>query len=76
MKINALYDKEGRILAAAQVETSKAVASPTPQPVPRRGQRVGVFTMPKECGHLSFQQACVQLMVKAEGDRASLVLKP
>ena len=76
MKINALYDKEGRILAAVQVETSRAVASPAPQPVPKRGQRVGVFTVPKECGHLSFQQACVQLMVKSEGKNASLVPKP
>ena len=77
MQIRALYDPQGRILAAVQVETAEAVGggSPTPQPKPMRGQRVGVFTVPPECAHLSFAQVCAQLVVKTEGDRATLAPK-
>src|SRR3954453_4124010 len=76
MKIHALYDDDGRIMAAVPVVTTAKAATPTPQPVPRRGQRVGVFPLPKGCEHLSFPEACAQLMVKAVGQRASLVLRP
>jgi hypothetical protein len=78
MQIRALYDQKGRILAAVQVETTEAASggSPTPQPEPKRGQRVGVFIVPPECAHLSFAQACAQLVVKAEGKRAILAPKP
>jgi hypothetical protein len=73
MQIRALYDQRGRILAAVRIETTEAVAPPPPQPEPKRGQRVGVFTVPPECAQLSFAQACAQLMVKVEGKSATLV---
>lgn len=78
MQIRALYDKKGRILAAVQMKMTEAVRgrSPTPQPEPKRGQCVGVFTVPRECMHLSFAEACVQLVVKAEGKHATLAPRP
>jgi len=78
MQIRALYDNKGRILAAVQVETTEAAtgSSPNPQPEPKRGQRVGVFTVPPECAHLSFAQACAQLVVKTDGKRATLAARP
>jgi hypothetical protein len=74
MRIRALYDQKGRILAAVQVVTTEAArgVSPTPQPEPKRGQRVGVFTVPPEYARLGFAQACAQLMVKDGGKRATL----
>ena len=78
MQIRALYDQRGRILAAVHLETTDAASggSPTPQPEPRRGQRVGVFTVPLEFAHLSFAEACTQLMVKGKGKRATLMPRP
>jgi hypothetical protein len=78
MQIRALYDQKGRILAAVQVETTEAGSggAPTPQPEAKRGQRLGVFTVPPECAHLSFAEACAQLVVKVRGKRATLALKP
>lgn len=75
MQIHALYDQKGRILAAVQMETPKTAMSPPPQPKPKRGQSVGVFTVPREYAHLSFPEACAQLMVKAEGKQATLALR-
>jgi hypothetical protein len=78
MQIRALYDKTGRILAAVQMKTDEAggVSAPPPQPQPRPGQSVGVFEVPADCSRLSFQDACAQLEVKSEGDKAVLVARP
>jgi len=76
MQVHALYDRKGRILAAVQVDTTKAAPSPAPRPKPKRGQSVGVFTVPAEHAHLSFAEACAQLMVKTEGKAAVLAAKP
>jgi len=77
MQIKALYDTKGRILAAVQVqvEGAETESSPSPQPVPTRGQRVSLLTMPAEFEHLTFRQACMQMMVKVKGKQAVLVFR-
>lgn len=74
MQIKALYDRKGRILAAVQMQAMGAGegATPAPQPEPKRGQRVGEFTVPRECAHLGFSQACAELMVITRGKDATL----
>jgi hypothetical protein len=78
MQIRALYDNQGRILAAAHLDSPKTAGStvPVPQPQAKRGQRVGTFTVPEEHRHFGFPQVCVELMVKGKGERATLALKP
>ena len=78
MQIRALYDGRGRILAAAQVETADTAkpSVPTPQPQPKHGQRVGLFTVPPEHAHLSFADACTRLVVKTVGKHAMLAALP
>jgi hypothetical protein len=77
MQITALYDSKGRILAAVQVQAESEHGSstiPQPQPQAKRGQRVGTFTVPSECAHLGFVEACSQLRIKIAGKRATLAL--
>ena len=78
MDIMALYDRKGRILAAVQVQATEAGGggAPTPQPEPKRGQRVGEFTVPREYAHLSFSEACGELMVMTRGKHATLESRP
>jgi hypothetical protein len=72
MQIRALYDQNGKILAAVHLDAAKAAPHRHPQPHPRHGQNVGDFTVPDEYTHLTFEQACVQLKVKVEGKLATL----
>jgi hypothetical protein len=76
MQIRALYDQKGRILAAIELKATKAgsEASPVPQPQPLagRGQRVGDFTVPPECKHLSFAEVCSQLVISTIGKHSVL----
>jgi hypothetical protein len=72
MQIRALYDQNGKILAAVHLDAAKVAPHPHPQPHPRHGQSVGDFTVPEEYTHLTFKQACAQLRVKVEGKLATL----
>ena len=69
MRIRALYDNNGKILAAVDLDAAAKAPHAYPQPQARaeRGHAVQDFLIPEEYGHLSVAQACGQLRVR--GDR-------
>jgi hypothetical protein len=75
MQIRALYDRDGRILAAVHLDAARVSPHPNPQPRPRDGQAVGDFTVPTEHAHLPFEEVCSRLRVKTEGKVAALFEK-
>ena len=75
MQIRALYDQNGKILAAVHLDATKVAPHPHPQPHPRHRQSVGDFTVPQEYAHLTFEQACAQLVVTGESKHATLASK-
>ncbi len=75
MQIRALYDQNGRILAAVHLDAARVSRHPHPQPRPREGQTVGDFMVPAEHSHLSFVEACAKLKVKTKGKAAALYSK-
>jgi hypothetical protein len=75
MQIRALYDQNGKILAAVHLDAAKVASHRHPQPHPRHGQSVGDFTVPDEYTHFTFEQACAQLVVSGEGKHATLAPK-
>ncbi len=74
MRIRALYDRRGRILAAVQMQAldPSSKGTPAPQPQPQRGQRIGMFAVPRECADLTFAQVCVEMKVVTRARQASL----
>jgi hypothetical protein len=68
MKIRALYDHEGKILAAVHLDRAGASTHPHPEPGPGKGQSLGDFTVPPSHAHLPFEEACARLRVKVEGE--------
>jgi hypothetical protein len=74
MYLHVLYDRSGKVLAAVNLDREKdAPGVPLPRPVAQRGQQTAEVSVPDEFRHLSFLEACTQLVVQAKGDSAMLV---
>lgn len=69
MQIRALYDGDGKILAAVDLDAAAAAAHAYPQPRARaeEGHTVQDFELPQEYQHMSVAEACGRLRV--HGDR-------
>ena len=82
MKLHVMHDKSGKIVAAVRIDEDKSkprhpgqrIASP--RPVPRRGFTSVELEVPVEHAHLSFKEACEQLMVGTSGPKPQLKLRP
>ena len=74
MYLHLLYDRSGKVLAAVDLDREKdAPGVSLPRPVAQRGQRTAEVAVPEEFRHLSFLEACTQLVVQAKRDGAMLV---
>jgi hypothetical protein len=71
MKLHVLFDKDGAILAAVQVDAAAAVrARPTVDA--QAGQRVAEVHVPAEYRHLDLAAVCQRLKVDVSGKFANL----
>jgi|HubBroStandDraft_3_1064219.scaffolds.fasta_scaffold281085_3 hypothetical protein len=61
MKLHILDDRDGRILAAAQVKSE--ASGPTPRPVAREGQTAIELEVPQEHCNLDLHTICRTLRV-------------
>jgi hypothetical protein len=65
MKITALYNKTGRILAAAVVRDDMK----GPVPVASKGSKVGTFEVPLALRHLELHHLCSGHRIDTRGNR-------
>ena len=75
MKLCALYDRSGQILAAVRLDEdyrSGRFVDP-PRPLPQKGQKVAEVEVPEEFRHLNFLDACLQLKVDVKAEQPGLV---
>jgi hypothetical protein len=77
MDLHVLFDRSGKILAAVELKSGSDSegSAPSPRPEARRGQRTADVTVPDELSHLSFFEACTQLIVQVKGGRTTLIPK-
>lgn len=65
MKLNTLYDNDGRIIAAVVDDGTYD----GPRPVPDKNSYVGVFEVPATKGKLSLEEVCKGLKVDMKAQR-------
>ena len=75
MKLHALYNQAGEILAAVPLDHpgSEQHGIPLPRPMPQKGQLAAELTVPPEFAHLPLYELCTQLSVDTRSDRPALV---
>jgi hypothetical protein len=75
MKIHALYDKSGRILAAVNLDgEAKSPATPRVRPVPKKkGHKAADFDVPVEHSHGEFLEVVSRLRVDTKGKTHTLI---
>jgi hypothetical protein len=75
MRLCALYDRSGQILAAVRLdrdpESSRYVEGP--RPLPQKGQKVAEIDVPEEFRLLSFRDACLSLKVDVKAKAPRLI---
>lgn len=84
MKITALYNARGAILAAASVDDAYRGQGRGPVPVASRGAKVGVFDVPESLSKRPLDEICTSLkvdvrskrLVEAKGSKAGRSSKP
>lgn len=72
MKITALYNDRGAILAASQVDEGtyrEPGHGPSPVPVAARGAKVGVFDVPATLSKRPLDEICTSLKVDIRSKR-------
>jgi len=69
MKITALYNNRGAILAAAPVDDAYKGPGRGPVPVASRGAKVGVFDVPESLSKRPLNEICTSLKVDARSKR-------
>lgn len=74
MKLHVVFDKQGEILAAAQLDTEAPVRA-RPVPDEKAGHRAAVVYVPPEYRHYDLAGVCRQMRVDAKGKTASLKAK-
>lgn len=66
MRLIALYDADGRILAAAGITDE---GTPGPVPVAGEGTEVGTFDVPESLSELPLDEICNRLRVDSQSKR-------
>jgi hypothetical protein len=69
MKITALYNSRGAILAAAPVDNAYSGPDRGPVPVASRGAKVGVFDVPESLTKRPLDEVCRSLKVDVRSQR-------
>ena len=69
MKITALYNSRGAILAAAPVDDTYSAPRRGPVPVASRGAKVGVFDVPETLIKRPLDEICTSLKVDVRSQR-------
>jgi hypothetical protein len=75
MRLCALYDRTGQILAAVRLDDELKADGLVkgPRPLPQRGQKVAEIDVPEEFRHLSFRDACLSLKVDIKAKAPRLI---
>jgi hypothetical protein len=82
MKLHVMHDKSGKIVVAVRIDEDKSKPRhpgqriAPPRPVPKPGFTSVELEVPVEHAHLSFKEACEQLMVGTSGRKPHLQLTP
>jgi hypothetical protein len=79
MKLHVMYDKNGKIMAAIRLDgdgTSKNAKIGSARPVVKPGYFCADLDVPAEHAHLTFAEACRQLMVETNQTTPHLKLGP
>ena len=76
MKIYAIFDDAGEILAAVPKDPPHPSDRyiPPPIPVAQAGQKAAELEVPKEFAHLSFHEVCTKMRVDTKSHHPALVL--
>jgi len=74
MRLFVLYDQQGRIVAATRLDPHPRFEPPLPEADP--GQSSAELELPAEYAHLTFAQACRQMMVDTTADTPRLIARP
>ena len=69
MKITAVYDKDGRIVAAVADDGRYD----GPRPVPSNGMRAGSFEVPSDLHARSLDEICTSMRVDAAANRLAKI---
>jgi hypothetical protein len=75
MRLFVLYDQNGRIVAATHLDPHRQFEPPRPQ-ADDSSQSSAELELPAEYAHLTFAQACRQMMVDITADTPRLVIRP
>ena len=75
MKLHVVYDKEGKIKAAVRLDPSKSMTGQI-RPVAKPEQYSAEIELPAEHKHLSFGDACRQLLVDVSSKTPRLMAHP
>ena len=65
MRIVALYDSNGTILAATMHDGRDR----GPVPAPRDGQQLGIFDVPDSCHHMRLDEICTSMRIDSHARR-------
>ena len=82
MRLHVMYDQTGKIVAAVRLDEDNSKQRPpgrrmgTVRPVPKPGFTSADLDVSAEHAHLTFTEACRQLMVEASGAKPHLKLRP
>lgn len=63
MKLEAVFDAKGTIVAAILFEGDES----RPRPVPSKGQSVGVFDVPERCAKIPLRELCMSMRIDRKG---------
>lgn len=81
MKLHVMHDQSGKIVAAVRLDEDKSKPGRPGQrianvrPVPKPGFTCVELDVPGEHAHLSFEEACKQLMVGTSGGKPHFKLR-
>ncbi len=81
MKLHVMHDQSGKIVAAVRLDEDRSLPSRFGQrvtgvrPVPTKGLTGVDLDVPAEHAHLSFEEACRQLMVGTSGGKPHFKLR-
>jgi hypothetical protein len=76
MKLHVMFDKNGKIVAAVQLDGEIMAKHGRVRPDLKPGHSSLDLDVPAEHGHLSFADACRQLVVDTSGPTPCLKLGP
>ena len=74
MKLHVVFDKNGEILAAAQLDAEAPVRA-RPVADEKAGHRAAEVYVPAEYGHYDLAGVCQRMKVDAKGKLPSLIAK-